>query len=176
MEVDPISDDRGFFARVWCREEFSAHGLNPIFQQDSISFNRMKGTLRGMHYQAPPYAEAKLVRCTRGAVYDVALDLRADSPSFCHWFAVELTADNRKMVYLPPGLAHGFQTLEDSSEVLYQISESYRPKFARGARWNDPSFKIQWPISVPILSERDRSFPDFCGSFENVLAERGEPK
>ncbi len=170
MDIDPIYDERGFFARVRCGEEFSSRGLNSVFQQDSISFNRKKGTLRGMHYQAPPFAETKVVRCTRGAVYDVALDLRIDSPTFCHWFAVELTAENRKMLYVPAGFAHGFQTLADSCEVLYQISEAYRPAFARGVRWNDPAFQIRWPISAPILSPRDRGFPDFHESFEAVHA------
>jgi dTDP-4-dehydrorhamnose 3,5-epimerase len=172
VEIEPVEDDRGFFARIRCGEEFSAHGLNSVFQQDSISFNRKQGTLRGMHYQAPPHAEAKLVRCTRGAVYDVAVDLRSDSSTFCRWFAVELTADNRKMLYVPTGCAHGFQTLEDSSELLYQISEVYRPDLARGVRWNDAAFQIRWPISSPILSPRDLSFPDLCERFEDVLAGR----
>lgn len=172
VELEPIGDERGFFARMWCREEFQALGLSTVVEQSSISFNRRKGTLRGMHYQAAPREEVKLVRCTRGAIYDVILDLRADSPAFCRWFAVELTPGNGKMVYIPAGFAHGYQTLADESEVLYQISEAYRPEMARGVRWNDPAFQIEWPIRNPILSARDRSFQDFAANIERFPASR----
>lgn len=163
LEMEPHRDERGYFARTWCRAEFEAHGLNSRLEQCSTSFNRRRGTLRGMHYQAEPYAETKLVRCTRGALYDVVVDLRADSPTFKKWFAVELTASNLLMLYVPEGFAHGFQTLEDETEVLYQISERYRPEYARGVRWNDPVFDFRWPVEESFMSERDRSFPDFTG-------------
>ena len=161
IEIEPVADERGFFARTWCSREFKLHGLNPTVAQCSISFNERKGTLRGMHYQVAPHAEAKLIRCSSGAIYDVILDLRPASPNYCRWFAVELTAENRKMLYLPEGVAHGFQTLTDGAEVIYQISESYWPECAHGARWDDPLFGIEWPIRSPILSPRDRAFPDF---------------
>ncbi len=159
IELEPVRDERGFFARSWCREEFSAHGLNPRLTQCNISFNIERGTLRGMHYQAAPHWEAKLVRCTRGAVYDVIIDLREDSPTFKKWFAVELTARNRKMLYVPEGFAHGYQTLVDNCEVFYQVSEAYRPELARGVRWDDPAFGIFWPIANPSLSAKDRDCP-----------------
>jgi dTDP-4-dehydrorhamnose 3,5-epimerase len=161
--VDPeaIEDHRGFFARTWCQREYEAHQLNPRLAQCSVSFNKKKGTLRGMHYQIPPHAEAKLVRCTRGAVYDVIIDLRPDSSTFKQHVAVVLTADNRRMLYVPEGLAHGFQTLEDATEVFYQISDFYAPDHARGVRWNDPAFGIVWPDDDRIIAERDRNYPDF---------------
>ena len=161
IEIEPITDHRGFFARTWDAEEFKLLGMNPKLAQCSLSFNRRKGTLRGMHYQGEPYPEAKLVRCCAGAMYDVLLDLRSTSPTYCKWFAVELTAANRKMLYAPEGVAHGFQTLVDATEVFYQVSEIYRPEHARGVRWNDRMFGIEWPIRDPILSERDQAFPDF---------------
>lgn len=160
IELEPIVDERGFFVRTWCAEEFRSQGLNPNLAQCSLSFNERRGTLRGMHFQAEPHAEAKLVRCCSGAIYDVILDLRRASPTYCKWMAVELTAANRKMVYVPEGVAHGFQTLTDGTEVFYQISESYRPECARGVRWDDPLFGMDWPIRAPILSERDRTFPN----------------
>lgn len=172
VEIEPVADERGFFARLWCREEFQALGLSTAVEQNSISFNRKKGTLRGMHYQAAPHDEVKLVRCTRGTIYDVILDLRTDSPTYCRWFAVELTAGNGKMMYVPAGFAHGFQTLVDESEVFYQISEAYCPEMARGVRWNDPTFQIEWPILNPILSVRDRSYPDFSAKLERLPASR----
>lgn len=141
--------------------EFESHGLNPKLVQCSISFNARKGTLRGMHYQAAPYAEAKLVRCSRGAIYDVILDLRPDSRTFKDWIAVKLTADKSNMVYVAEGCAHGFLTLEEESEVTYQMSEFYNAESARGVRWNDPAFQIQWPGRVEVISERDRTYPDF---------------
>jgi dTDP-4-dehydrorhamnose 3,5-epimerase len=161
LEIQPVTDDRGFFARTWCSDEARELGLSVDFVQCSLSYNARKGTLRGMHYQAQPYPETKLVRCTAGAVYDVVVDLRSDSPTFCKWLAIELTAESRKSVYVPTGLAHGFQSLADHSEVFYQISESYHPDYARGVRWNDRTFGFEWPLEAIILSERDRSFPDF---------------
>jgi dTDP-4-dehydrorhamnose 3,5-epimerase len=161
IEIEPIADDRGFFARTWDAEEFKLLGLNPKLAQCSLSFNQRKGTLRGMHYQDEPYPEAKLVRCCAGAMYDVLVDLRSTSPTYCKWFAVELTAANCKMLYAPEGVAHGFQTLVDATEVFYQVSEIYRPEHSRGVRWNDRMFGIEWPIRDPILSERDQAFPDF---------------
>ena len=161
IEPEPVADERGSFARIWCAEEFRSHGLSPRLAQCSVSVNTRRGTLRGMHYQEEPYPEAKLVRCCAGAIYEVIVDLRPTSPSRGKWFAVELTVANRKMLYVPEGVAHGFQTLADGTEVLYQISEAYRPELARGVRWNDPSFGIEWPIPDPILSARDAAFPDY---------------
>lgn len=159
VELERHVDDRGYFARTWCEEEFRARGLNPRLAQCSVSFNARRGTLRGMHYQAAPHAEAKLVRCTRGAIHDVVLDLRTESKSFRQWIAVELTEDNGRAVYIPEGCAHGFQTLTDRTEVLYQISEFYDSQSSRGVRWNDPAFGILWPVENPILSERDSHHP-----------------
>lgn len=159
IELEPNTDERGFFARTFSASEFAEHGLNPAIAQCSISFNDRGGTLRGMHYQAEPYGESKLVRCTRGAIYDVALDLRPDSETYRRWCAVELTADNRRTLHIPDGVAHGFQTLADSSEVFYQISRPYEPRAARGVRWDDPAFGINWPEAPQVISERDRSYP-----------------
>lgn len=161
IELEPAYDDRGFFARTWCKEEFQKHGLNPNLAQCSLSFNKKKGTLRGMHYQCEPHQEAKLVRCCSGAIHDVVLDLRRGSPTFGKWFASELNAGNHKMLYVPEGCAHGFQSLQDESTIFYQISEAYHPESARGIRWNDPLFAIKWPIDAPMLADRDRSFPDY---------------
>jgi len=161
IELEPVMDERGFFARTWCSQESKLLGLNPNVAQCSTSFNIRKGTLRGMHYQDEPYPEAKLIRCCAGGIYDVILDLRHTSASYRKWFAVELTAANRKMLYAPEGVAHGFQTLTDGAEVFYQISESYRPELARGVRWDDSLFGIEWPIGDPIVSQRDRTFPDY---------------
>ena len=163
IEPERLEDDRGFFARVWCEREFLAHGLETKIAQSSISLNRRGGTLRGMHYQVAPHAEAKLVRCTRGAVHDVIIDLRPGSATFKRHFAVVLTSSAHRMLYVPQGFAHGFQTLEDDTEVFYQMSEFHAPDSARGVRWNDPAFAIRWPDANPILSERDRDFPDFAG-------------
>lgn len=154
-------DERGFFARTFCVQEFKAHGLNPDLVQCNISYSAKKGTLRGMHYQTAPYAEVKLVRVTRGEVYDVIIDLRPESPQFGRWFAVELSAENRLALYVPAGCAHGFQTLVDDVEVFYQMGERYHPEAARGVRWDDPAFAIDWPDISPIISERDRCFPLF---------------
>ena len=158
IELEKIEDDRGFFARTFCQREFEAHGLNPRIAQCSVSFNRRKGTLRGMHYQVAPYEESKLVRCTMGAIYDVAVDLRPESRTFKQWVAVELTGENGRMFYIPQGLAHGFQTLVDNTEVFYQMSEFYRPQCARGVRWDDPAFGMTWPIKEVIISIKDASF------------------
>ncbi|MFQ5923840.1 MAG: dTDP-4-dehydrorhamnose 3,5-epimerase [Anaerolineales bacterium] len=164
IEPDRLEDERGFFARVYCKEEFEAHGLNSDFTQCSISFNERKGTLRGMHYQVVPHQEAKLVRCTMGAIYDVILDLRSSSPTFEKWQAVVLTADNRKMLYVPEGCAHGFQTLEANSEVHYQMSVAYQAEAASGIKFNDPAFGIVWPIcDEMILSNKDLSFENYIG-------------
>jgi len=161
VEIEPIEDSRGLFARSCCKREFEAHSLNPEIVQCNISFNIKKGILRGMHYQIKPFEEAKLVRCTRGAIFDVIIDLRADSPTFKDWFAVELTDKNRKMLYIPERFAHGFQTLKDNTEVFYQMSEYYSPKHSRGIRWNDPSFSVQWPEDTRIISKKDQQYPDF---------------
>ncbi len=161
IEPEPIVDERGFFARTFCCEEFTAYGLHPNLVQCNVSFNKRKGTLRGMHYQVPPYEEAKLVRCTMGAIFDVVIDLRPDSPTFKQWAAVELTAKNLKMLYIPENFAHGFQTLEKNSEVFYQMSEFYHPECARGVRWDDPAFGIAWPLAQSFMSEKDRGYPDF---------------
>jgi len=161
IEPEKHVDGRGFFARMWCQDEFESKGLKPKLVQCNISFNSNKGTLRGMHYQTKPYEEAKLIRCTRGAIYDVVLDLRVQSPTFGQWMAVELTAENHRIVYVPEGCVHGFQTLEDNTEAFYQMSEFHHPASARGIRWNDPAFAIVWPGAEPILSDKDRSYPDF---------------
>jgi len=160
IHLDPHHDDRGFFARSWCEQEFAANGLNPKVVQCNISFNTHKGTLRGMHFQDVPHAETKLVRCTQGAIYDVVLDLRAQSPTFRKWISVTLTAENHAMIYIPEGCAHGFLTLDDKTEVFYQMSEFYSAESARGVRWNDPAFQIHWPCAPTIISERDRSYQD----------------
>ena len=164
IELDLNPDARGFFARTWCENEFRDHGLAPRIAQCSISFNERKGTLRGVHYQAPPWQEAKVVRCTEGSLYDVALDLRPDSPTYRQWFATELSAANRRALYIPEGCAHGFLTLEDETEALYEISEFYHPEAGRGVRWNDPAFAIVWPLEVKVISERDRSYPDYVSA------------
>jgi|ERR1700733_4172382 len=154
-------DERGSFARSWCEKEFRSKGLNPRLVQCSVSFNTRKGTLRGLHYQAAPYPEAKLVRCTRGAIYDVVVDLRPHSPTFKEWTGATLTATNRRMLYIPEECGHGFLTLEDETEVLYQMSEFYHPELARGVRWDDPAFKILWPSEAELISDRDRAYPNF---------------
>ena len=161
IEPEPVSDERGFFARTWCRNEFADKGLNPNLVQCNISYNKARGTLRGMHYQKAPHAEAKLVRCTQGAVYDVIVDLRSASNTFTQWYGVELTAENRKALYVPEGFAHGFISLKDDTEVLYQMSEFFHAECAAGVRWNDPVFKIAWPSTVRVMSERDQNYQDF---------------
>ena len=160
IEAEPRADERGYFARTFCKQEFSDRSLCTEWVQISTSFNRRRGTLRGMHFQDAPFAEIKLVRCTRGAVYDVALDLRPHSPAYRQWFAADLTADNGRMMYIPKGVAHGFQSLADDSEVLYNIGEYYHPEASRGVRWDDPAFGIVWPVANPILSPKDQTWPD----------------
>ncbi len=161
IELEFNRDARGFFARSWCENEFRSHGLTPRIAQCNISFNERRGTLRGVHYQSPPWLEAKAVRCTKGSLYDVALDLRPDSPTYRQWFALTLSAANRRALYIPEGCAHGFLTLEDQTEVSYEMSEFYHPEAGRGVRWNDPAFGIVWPAEVKVISDRDRSYPDF---------------
>lgn len=161
IDIEKREDQRGFFARAWCQQEFEAHGLVPRVVQTNISFNKCQGTLRGMHYQAAPYAETKLVRCTRGAIYDVIIDLRPDSPTYKQWLGVELTAENYRMLYVPEGFAHGFQTLADNVEVTYQVSQFYTPQAEGGLRYNDPAFGIEWPVQVQVISDKDQNWPDF---------------
>ncbi len=161
IDIEERTDERGFFARSWCQKEFEQHGLVPRVVQANISFNHKKGTVRGMHYQASPYEETKLVRCTRGAIYDVIVDLRKGSPTYCQWISAELTADNRRMLFVPEGYAHGFQTLTDATEVCYQVSQFYTPGAERGARFNDPAFSIRWPLEVTVISEKDANWADF---------------
>ncbi|MGO9019923.1 MAG: dTDP-4-dehydrorhamnose 3,5-epimerase [Syntrophobacteraceae bacterium] len=161
VEMQRLEDERGFFARSWCRREFEAHGLDPGLVQCSISFNLKAGTLRGMHYQAKPFEESKLIRCTRGAVHDVIVDLRPESPTFGQYASCLLTSENRRMLFVPKSFAHGFVTLEDETEVFYQMSEFYSPEHAMGFRWNDPRFAIDWPCKINVISERDRNYPDF---------------
>ncbi|MBU3170207.1 dTDP-4-dehydrorhamnose 3,5-epimerase [Clostridium estertheticum] len=161
IEMEPIEDERGFFARAWCKGEFETQGLNPDLVQCNISFNKKRGTLRGMHYQCAPYEEVKVVRCIRGGIYDVIIDLRADSKTYKEWIGVELTAEDRRMIYIPVGFAHGFQTLDDNTEVIYQMSEFYHGECARGVRWDDKSFRIAWPIEKIIMSDKDIKHGDF---------------
>lgn len=161
VELEPLKDERGFFALSWSEREFAERGLESRLAECNISFNRRKGTVRGMHYQESPHGQAKLVRCTMGAVFDVMIDLRPSSPTFKRWLAFELTAKNHVALYIPIDFAHGFQTLEDNSEVLYQMSEVYSPGDGRGVRWDDPAFRIEWPHKVTLINERDASYPDF---------------
>jgi dTDP-4-dehydrorhamnose 3,5-epimerase len=160
IEQERHRDERGYFARTWCTLELAERGLESRVAQCSVSHNPCSGTLRGLHYQAPPRAEAKLVRCSAGAIYDVAIDLRPDSPTFRKWVGVELTRDNGRALYIPRGFAHGFLTLEEQSEVAYYISETYSPQQARGVRWNDPFFGVHWPRTVQMISARDAECPD----------------
>ncbi|MEW6053648.1 MAG: dTDP-4-dehydrorhamnose 3,5-epimerase [Nitrospirota bacterium] len=187
IELEKLQDNRGFFARTFCRREFEARRLNPNIVQCNISYNKKKGTLRGMHYQAAPYQEAKLISCIRGAIYDVIIDIRPDSPTYRQWLSVELTAHHppltietshspinlstHKLLYVPEGFAHGFLTLSDNAEVCYQMSEFYMPDYARGIRWNDPAFNIKWPIAIAAMSEKDMQYPDFL---DNHI-ERAQP-
>jgi dTDP-4-dehydrorhamnose 3,5-epimerase len=162
IEPDLLQDDRGFFARIWCREEFEKQGLKIEWQQVSISYNRKKGTLRGMHFQNAPFSEVKLVHCVTGSIYDVVLDLRKDSPTYRQWMSVELNRENRKMILIPPGCAHGFQTLTDHAEVYYHISPLHVAEASSGVRWNDTAFGIRWPFACErIVSDRDQNWPDF---------------
>lgn len=161
LELKKIEDERGFFARSYCQKEMEAHGLTAQVVQANVSFNPKKGTLRGMHYQVAPHEESKLVRCTRGAIFDVIIDLRPDSPTYKQWFGVELTANNYKMMFVPEGFAHGYLTLENHTEVTYQVSQFYAPGAEQGIRWDDPAFNIQWSIEPELISEKDKAHPDF---------------
>jgi dTDP-4-dehydrorhamnose 3,5-epimerase len=175
IELERLEDSRGFFARSYCGREFERHGLNPKLVQCNISYNRKKGTLRGMHFQAAPYEEAKLVRCTRGSIHDVIVDLRTDSTTYLENFGIRLSEKNRSMLFIPEGFAHGFITLEDDTEVFYQMSEFYAPDSARGFRWNDPAFGISWPETVRVISDRDREYPDFVTSMnttQNIMEKK----
>ena len=161
IEIEKLKDHRGFFARAWCQNEFKAQGLTSSVVQANVSSNKKKGTLRGMHYQLSPYEETKLVRCTRGAIYDVIIDLRPASPTYTQWIGVELTEENYKMLYVPENFAHGFQSLKDDTEVTYQVSQFYTPGSESGIRWDDPAFSLKWPIEVQVISDKDKSWPDY---------------
>lgn len=162
IEPEKLEDDRGFFARIWCKNDFEEHGLNTQLVQSSISYNAKKGTLRGMHYQLPPHAEVKLIRCTRGSIFDVIIDMQPDSTTFMQYKGIHISADNYKVIYVPKGFAHGFQTLEDHTEVQYQMSDLFYPEAARGLRWNDPAFGIDWPDNDKrIISDKDNNWPLF---------------
>jgi dTDP-4-dehydrorhamnose 3,5-epimerase len=174
IEIERLEDSRGFFARTWCQREFESHKLNPRLVQCSLSFNKKNGTLRGMHYQVPPFAEDKLVRVTRGRIYDVIVDLRPDSDTFLRWFGIDLSQENRLALYVPPGFAHGFETTVDDTEVFYQMSEFHAPDHARGFRWDDPLVGVTWPEPITVISERDRAYAnihqdDFVGFCTNTL-------
>jgi dTDP-4-dehydrorhamnose 3,5-epimerase len=164
IEQERHADERGWFARTWCAQELAARGLEPRLAQCSASYNHRRGTVRGLHYQAPPCAEVKLVRCSRGALYDVAADLRPASPTFLRWFGVELTPENGRALYIPRGFAHGFMTLTDATEIAYQTSDAYSPAHARGVRWSDPLLKVEWPGPVEVIVARDRDYPDLRSS------------
>ena len=165
ISIEKREDHRGYFARAWCQKEFEAHSLTTRLVQCNLSFNPKKNTLRGMHYQVAPYEETKLLRCTKGAIFDVIIDLRPESPTFKSWVGVELTEENRDMLFVPEGFAHGYQTLVDNSEVFYQVSEFYQPGSESGLRWNDPSINIQWPMPGPMtISSKDQSWPDYQSS------------
>jgi dTDP-4-dehydrorhamnose 3,5-epimerase len=161
VDLEKRGDQRGFFARAWCQQEFETHSLVARVAQTNVSFSNFKGTLRGMHYQATPYAETKLVRCPRGAIYDVIIDLRPDSPTYKQWLGVELTDENYRMLYVPEQFAHGFITLVDKVEVTYHVSQFYTPGAERGVRWNDPAFSITWPTEVQVISDKDTHWPDY---------------
>jgi len=161
VELERIEDERGFFARTWCEEEFERLGLVGNIAQANTGFSKKRGTLRGMHYQVSPHEEVKLVRCIRGAVFDVAVDLRSSSPTYKHWFGVELNEENQTMLYIPSGFAHGYQTLVENSELYYQTSQSFFAESARGVRFDDAAFGIRWPLEVQVISEKDRSWPAF---------------
>jgi len=171
VEIEKLEDGRGFFARSWCETEFAEHGLNPRLVQCNISFNERQGTLRGIHYQAVPYEEAKLVRCTRGAIFDVIIDLRLDSPTLAQWIGIELTAENHRMLYIPEGFAHGFQTLKDNTELTYHVSRFYMPKAEQGVRYNDPAFGIKWPMEVRVISEKDKAWSDYVTDLGHLKEE-----
>ena len=160
IEIEKEKDERGFFARSFCQQEFKKRGIDFNIVQSNVSYNERKGTLRGMHYQAAPHEEAKIVTCVKGAVYDVIIDLRAGSSTYCKWFSLELNTRNYTSLYIPKGFVHGFQTLEDDAVVFYQMSEFYYPELARGVRWDNPAFKIKWPLKSPIISAKDNSYAE----------------
>ena len=162
VEMEPIADNRGFFARAWCQREFQSRGLISCFVQNNITVSPKQGTLRGLHYQVAPHEEVKLVRCTQGAIYDVIIDLRPESPTYLEWLGTELTARNRKMIYIPGGFAHGYQILIDDTEVFYQVGQFYTPEYERGIRWDDPAFRVNWPLEIQEISGKDRNWPDFA--------------
>jgi dTDP-4-dehydrorhamnose 3,5-epimerase len=162
IAIERLEDQRGFFARGWCKKEFESHGLESTLVQANISMNKKRGTLRGMHYQTSPYEEAKLVRCTRGSVYDVIIDLREDSSTYKQWLGVKLTSDNYKMLYVPKGFAHGYQTLEDNTELFYHVSTFFTPTAERGVLYDDPVFAISWPLEVQVISDKDKSWPAYA--------------
>jgi dTDP-4-dehydrorhamnose 3,5-epimerase len=171
IDIERKEDERGFFGRTWCAQEFADHGLNPALVQCSLSFNRKRGTLRGMHYQARPHEEAKLIRCSMGAIHDVIIDLRPGSATYKKWLGVELTAESRRMLYVPEGFAHGFITLVDATEVIYHMSTLFHADSARGVRWDDPAFGIRWPMPPAVIAPRDQQYPDYTGP----SASSGEP-
>jgi dTDP-4-dehydrorhamnose 3,5-epimerase len=168
IEIELMEDERGFFARSFCVKEFKEYGLNPNIAQCNISYNKKKGTLRGMHYQVAPYEETKLVRCTMGAIYDVIVDLRTDSLTFKQWIAVELTQENRRLLYVPEGFAHGFQTLTDNAELIYYHSAFYSPEYERGLRFDDPALAINWPLPAGAISPKDQSYPLIDNNFKGI--------
>ncbi len=163
IELEPMADERGFFARGWCSREFEEHGLAANIAQANVAFTHSAGTLRGVHYQVAPHEEAKLVRCTSGALFDVIVDIRPDSATFGHWYGVELSAENRKMLYVPQGFAHGYQTLTDGTEAFYQVSEFYAPGAEQGIRYDDARFAIEWPLAIQVISDKDANWPDYSG-------------
>jgi dTDP-4-dehydrorhamnose 3,5-epimerase len=162
IDIEARADERGYFARGWCEREFREHGITAAPVQVNLSYNHRAGTLRGMHYQRAPWAESKLVRCTRGAIYDVIIDLRPESPTYRRWIGVELGEETARMLFVPEGFAHGFVTLADATAVTYQVSQFYTPGAEAGIRWDDPAFAIEWPVPVRVISEKDRSWPDFA--------------
>jgi dTDP-4-dehydrorhamnose 3,5-epimerase len=161
IDLEPRADERGFFARTWCRRELSEHGLDPDIAQESLSYNRRRGTIRGLHFQRPPHEETKIIGCSRGGIFDVIVDLRPGSPTFRQWQGFELTAENRRALCVPKGVAHGFQTLSDDAEVHYRISAFHAPEAADGYRYDDPAFAIAWPLPVSVIAERDLKWPAF---------------
>jgi dTDP-4-dehydrorhamnose 3,5-epimerase len=161
IDITPIRDDRGFFAMTWLPDEFRQRGIDPALAQCNLAFNHQRGTLRGMHFQRAPHAQAKIIRCTRGALVDVIVDLRTESPAYCQWEAVELTADNHRMLYMPEGVAHGYLTLSDEVEAYYHASTPWEPKVESGVRWDDPAFAIAWPFAPIVISGKDAGWPDY---------------
>ena len=166
IDLDPAHDSRGFFSRIFCTKEFALHGLETNFVQHSLSFSALRGTMRGMHFQAHPHGEVKIVECVRGAIWDVIIDIRQQSPTFGRWKGIELNAKNRRQLYIPNGFAHGFVTLSDEAEVRYLISSFYEPAAARGFRHDDPAFAIQWPVPITVISDKDRGWPGFKAAFD----------